>query len=103
MQGSDNHFPKLILEERLTDGSDTANPTADHLTLFLGEDGLLHLRDSAGGITDVSAAAGYTPGGTDVAVSDGGTGAVRHRRHGRTSASSSGRTSLRSLMPRSTS
>ena len=75
MQGSDNHFPKLILEERLDDGSDTANPTADHRALFLGEDGTLRLRDSAGGITDVAAAAGYTPGGTDVAVSDGGTGA----------------------------
>lgn len=52
---SANKFPKLILEERLADGSDTANPAADHRALFLGEDGLLRLRDSAGGITSILA------------------------------------------------
>jgi hypothetical protein len=43
----------VILEERLSDGSDTGNPAADHRALFLGEDGALHLRDSAGTITAV--------------------------------------------------
>ena len=41
--GSDNRFPKVILEERLTDGSDTDLPAADHRAVFLGEDGALHL------------------------------------------------------------
>jgi hypothetical protein len=50
---SDNKFPKIILEERLSDGSDTASPAADHRALFLGEDGALHLRDSAGAVTGV--------------------------------------------------
>jgi hypothetical protein len=51
---SENKFPKLILEERLSDGSDTSNPAADHRALFLGEDGALRLRDSAGGISSVA-------------------------------------------------
>lgn len=54
---SDNKFPKVILEERATDGSDTSNPAADHRALFLGEDGGLHLRDSSGTVTDVSSGA----------------------------------------------
>jgi hypothetical protein len=54
---SDNKFPKVILEERLSDGSDTLNPAADHRSLFLGEDGLLRLRDSAGGITEIGSGA----------------------------------------------
>ena len=41
----------LDLEEVLSDGSTLSNPSADHRRLFLGEDGLLHLRDSAGAIT----------------------------------------------------
>ena len=57
-KASDNQYPKLILEERLSDGSDTSNPAADHRAMFLGEDGALHLRDSAGTITDVTAAGG---------------------------------------------
>lgn len=52
-KASDNQFPKVILEERATDGSDTSNPAADHRALFLGEDGSLHLRDSAGTVTNV--------------------------------------------------
>jgi hypothetical protein len=50
---SDNKFPKVILEERLSDGSDTTTPAADHRALFLGEDGALHLKDSAAAVTDV--------------------------------------------------
>lgn len=73
MQGSDNHFPKVILQEVTSDGSTTVVPDADHRALFLGEDGTLHLKDSAAAVTDVGG--GYSPGGTDVAVADGGTGA----------------------------
>lgn len=54
----ENQFPQLILEEVATDGSDTPNPAADHRTLFLGEDGLLHLRDSGGSISDVGGGGG---------------------------------------------
>lgn len=55
-KASDNLFPKVILEERLSDGSDTPNPASDHRALFLGEDGALHLRDSAGAVTNIGAA-----------------------------------------------
>jgi hypothetical protein len=61
---SDNLFPKLILEERLADGSDTSNPAADHRAMFLGEDGLLRLRDSSGTITDVGGSGGGIDSGT---------------------------------------
>lgn len=50
---SDNLFPKVILEEVATDGSDITSPDADYRTLFLGEDGDLHLKDSSGTVTDV--------------------------------------------------
>lgn len=58
MKASDNQYPKVILEERLSDGSDTGNPAADHRALFLGEDGALHLRDSAGTVTAVGGTGG---------------------------------------------
>jgi len=45
-------IPSLRLEEILSDGSTLSNPAADSRRLFLGEDGYLHLRDSAGNITD---------------------------------------------------
>ena len=48
---SDNQFPKVILEEVATDGSATTSPAADHRALFVGEDGALHLKDSAGTVT----------------------------------------------------
>ena len=47
----DSLTPYATLEERASDGSDITNPAADHRRLFLGEDGLLHLRDSAGAVT----------------------------------------------------
>lgn len=55
---SDNKFPKVVLEERASDGSDTSNPAADHRALFLGEDGSLHLRDSSGTVTDIGSGSG---------------------------------------------
>lgn len=63
----------LQIRESANDGSDFTNPAADYRILFVGEDGLFHLRDSAGTVTTPSQG-GYTPGGTDVAVADGGTG-----------------------------
>lgn len=50
--------PSITLEEILSDGSTLSNPAADHRRLFLGEDGLLHLRDSAGTVTDVGSGVG---------------------------------------------
>lgn len=52
-KASDNLFPKVILNEAATDGSDFTNPSADYRVLFLGEDGSLHLKDSAGSVTTV--------------------------------------------------
>jgi hypothetical protein len=46
----------LLMQEVATDGSDTSNPDADYRRLFLGEDGALHLKDSAGAVTSVAAA-----------------------------------------------
>jgi hypothetical protein len=46
-------IPSLRLEEIASDGSTLTNPAADSRRLFLGEDGLLHLIDSAGTVTDV--------------------------------------------------
>jgi len=51
--GSDNPFPSLLIQEAASDGSDFGNPVTDYRRLFLGEDGLLHLRDSAGTVTDI--------------------------------------------------
>jgi hypothetical protein len=43
----------MTIRESANDGSDFTNPDADYRRLFLGEDGLLHLRDSAGTVTNV--------------------------------------------------
>lgn len=64
--GSDNQFPKIILEEVADDGSATVTPAADHRALFLGEDGTLRLKDSAAAVTEVG-------GGGGVTVQDEGT------------------------------
>jgi hypothetical protein len=53
-------IPSLTLEEILSDGSTLTNPAADHRRLFLGEDGLLHLRDSAGTVTTLQTYSGPT-------------------------------------------
>lgn len=47
----------MTIRESANDGSDFTNPDADYRRLFLGEDGLLHLKDSAGAVTDVGAGA----------------------------------------------
>ena len=48
--------PYLTLVESATDGSEIVGlPPTDHRKLFLGEDGELHLVDSAGAVSDVTA------------------------------------------------
>lgn len=48
----DEHVYGLHIRESATDGSDFANADADYRRLFVGEDGLFHLKDSAGVVTD---------------------------------------------------
>jgi hypothetical protein len=58
MAGGQFSLAKLFgvtLRESANDGSDFTNPDADYRRLFLGEDGLLHLRDSAGTVTTIGA------------------------------------------------
>jgi hypothetical protein len=61
--GSDNPFPKIIIRESANDGSDFSNPAADYRVAFIGEDGLWHVKDSAGTVTSP-----YTGGGTPAFV-----------------------------------
>lgn len=42
----------VTIRESADDGSDFTNPAADYRRLFLGEDGLLHVKDSAGTVTN---------------------------------------------------
>jgi hypothetical protein len=58
VKASDNKFAKLIVQEAADDGSDFSNPDADYRVLFLGEDGALHLKDSAGTVTAVGGSSG---------------------------------------------
>lgn len=48
----------MTIRESATDGSDFTNPAADYRRLFLGEDGVLHLKDSAGTVTDIGGSSG---------------------------------------------
>lgn len=49
----DHNIYGLTVRESATDGSDFTNAPADYRRLFLGEDGLLHLKDSAGTVTNI--------------------------------------------------
>lgn len=42
----------IHLRESADDGSDFSNAAADYRVLFLGEDGFLHVKDSAGSVAD---------------------------------------------------
>jgi hypothetical protein len=64
----------LTIRESATDGSDFTNPTADYRRLFLGEDGQLHVKDSAGAVASIGGAAGSV--GTINIVIDGGGSAI---------------------------
>ena len=46
----------INVRESANDGSDFSNPDTDYRVLFLGEDGQLHVKDSAGTVTDIGAA-----------------------------------------------
>lgn len=46
------HIYGVQLRESADDGSDFSNADADYRILFLGEDGLLHVKDAAGSVTD---------------------------------------------------
>lgn len=48
----------MTIRESANDGSDFTNPDADYRRLFLGEDGLLHLKDSSGTVTDIGSGSG---------------------------------------------
>ena len=41
----------MTIRESANDGSDFSNPAADYRRMFVGEDGLFHLKDSAGTVT----------------------------------------------------
>ena len=47
----------LTVRESATDGSDFTNPATDYRRLFLGEDGQLHVKDSAGTVTAIGSGA----------------------------------------------
>ena len=46
------------IRESANDGSDFSNAATDYRVLFLGEDGNLHVKDSAGSVTDIGGAGG---------------------------------------------
>ena len=48
----------IHLRESANDGSDFSNGAADYRVLFLGEDGQLHVKDSAGTVTDIGSGSG---------------------------------------------
>jgi hypothetical protein len=56
----------ITLRESANDGSDFTNPDADYRRVFLGEDGALHAKDSAGTVTGLSS-------GSSLTVEDEGT------------------------------
>lgn len=78
-QFSDALLFGMTIRESATDGSDFTNPAADYRRLFLGEDGLLHLKDSAGTVTTPSVPSG--------AVTTSGLTMATARLLGRTTAS----------------
>ena len=48
----------IHIRESANDGSDFSNGATDYRVLFLGEDGALHLKDSAGAVTDIGGGSG---------------------------------------------
>jgi hypothetical protein len=57
----------LTIRESASDGSDFTNPDADYRRLFLGEDGMLHVKDSAGAVTSPYSGASEI---TDIATAE---------------------------------
>jgi hypothetical protein len=50
----------MTIRESANDGSDFTNPDADYRRLFLGEDGQLHVKDSAGTVTAIGSGTAVT-------------------------------------------
>jgi hypothetical protein len=69
----------MTIRESANDGSDFSNPAADYRRMFVGEDGLFHLKDSAGTVT--------TPGVAAGAITSSGLTQATARLLGRTTAS----------------
>jgi hypothetical protein len=57
----DHNIYGLTVRESATDGSDFSNAPADYRRLFLGEDGQLHVKDSAGAVPDIGSGSGIPP------------------------------------------
>lgn len=57
MTFKDSKLHGIKIRESANDGSDFGTPDADYRVLYLGEDGLMHLKDAADVITDVGATA----------------------------------------------
>lgn len=60
------HIYGVQLRESADDGSDFSNADSDYRILFLGEDGFLHVKDSAGSVTDAYENDGGGGGGNPV-------------------------------------
>jgi hypothetical protein len=58
----------ITIRESANDGSDFTNPSADYRRLFLGEDALLHLRDSAGAVTFLGSGTAFPTAATGARV-----------------------------------
>lgn len=77
------HVYGIQIRESANDGSDFSNPDADYRLAFLGEDGLWHVKDSAGTVTDPFTGAGSVATDTiwdaagDLAVGSGANTAAR--------------------------
>ena len=61
----------MTIRESATDGSDFSNPAADYRVLFLGEDGLLHVKSSAGTVSDPYSSAASSAHGCRVKRASG--------------------------------
>lgn len=62
----------ITIRESANDGSDFTNPDADYRRLFLGEDGNLHVKDSAGTVTDIGGGTGAPTDATYLTTSANG-------------------------------
>lgn len=71
---SETNLFGMTIRESANDGSDFTNPDADYRRLFVGEDGLFHLKDSAGTVTTPAQGALTNPMTTkgDVILGDTG-------------------------------
>ncbi len=63
----------IHIRESANDGSDFSNGATDYRVLFLGEDGYLHVKDSAGSVTNpYNVTGGAVTGASDINIYTGG-------------------------------